>query len=104
MRPVVPVRELYTKIITKQQNPNLLMSFSIQFSWRNKTYSALVNEQRVSNVQLWIAEFSNSKMYILSKSRSGWCCDELKEELSRAIGHAIEQEINRQPVLKPYDA
>lgn len=80
------------------------MSFSIQFSWRNKVYSAHVNEQRVSNVQLWIAEFSNNKMYILSKSRSGWCCDELKEELSKAIGQAIEQEIGRQPALRQYNA
>jgi hypothetical protein len=80
------------------------MSFSIQFSWRNKTYSAQVNQQRVSNVQLWIAEFPNNKMYILSKSRSGWCCDELKEELSKAIGNAIDKEISRQSVLKQYDA
>jgi hypothetical protein len=80
------------------------MSFSIQFAWRNKVYSALVNEQRVSNVQLWIAEFPNNKMYILSKSRSGWCCDELKEELSKAIGRAIDQELTRQPSLKQYDA
>jgi frataxin-like iron-binding protein CyaY len=80
------------------------MSFSIQFAWRNKVYSALVNEQRVSNVQLWIAEFPNNKMYILSKSRSGWCCDELKEELSKAIGRAIDQELTRQPSLKRYDA
>ena len=62
------------------------MSFSIQFAWRNKVYSASVAQQRVSNVQLWIAEFPNNKMYILSKSRTGWCCDELKEELSKAIG------------------
>lgn len=80
------------------------MSFSIQFSWRNKVYSALVNQQRVSNVQLWIAEFPNNKMYILSKSRSGWCCDELKEELSKAIGRAIDQEVNRLPASRQYDA
>ncbi|HEY1112361.1 MAG TPA: hypothetical protein VGE66_02335 [Chitinophagaceae bacterium] len=80
------------------------MSFSIEFSWRNKVYSALVNQQRVSNVQLWIAEFPNNKMYILSKSRSGWCCDELKEELSKAIGHAIDQEVNRQPAARQFDA
>lgn len=80
------------------------MSFSIQFSWRNKVYSAEINQQRVSNVQLWIAEFPNNKMYILSKSRSGWCCDELKEELSKAIGRAIDQEVNRQPASRQYDA
>lgn len=80
------------------------MSFPIQFSWRNKVYSALINEQRVSNVQMWIAEFPNNKMYILSKSRSGWCCDELKEELSKAIGKAIDMEINKQPFLKQYNA
>lgn len=80
------------------------MSFPIQFSWRNRLYSAHINQQRVSNVQLWIAEFPNNKMYILSKSRSGWCCDELKEEISKAIGQAIDQEISRQASLKPYNA
>lgn len=80
------------------------MSFFIQFSWRKKLYSARVNEQRVSNVQMWIAEFPNNKMFILSKSRSGWCCDELKEELSKAIGHAIEQEISKQSTLSSYNA
>jgi hypothetical protein len=80
------------------------MSFSIQFSWRNRLYSASVAPQRVSNVQLWIAEFPNNKMYILSKSRTGWCCDELKEELSKAIGRAIEQEINKQAHVREYDA
>jgi frataxin-like iron-binding protein CyaY len=80
------------------------MSFSIQFAWRNKVYSASVAQQRVSNVQLWIAEFPNNKMYILSKSRTGWCCDELKEELSKAIGRAIEQEINKQMRVREFDA
>lgn len=80
------------------------MSFSIQFSWRKKIYSARINEQRVSNVQMWIAEFPNDKMYILSKSRSGWCCDELKEELSKAIGTAIEKEIGKQSILNQYHA
>lgn len=80
------------------------MSLSIQFSWRKKVYSALVNPQRVNNVELWMAEFPNNKMYILSKSRSGWCCDELKEELSKAIGRAIDEELSRQPSRHPYDA
>ena len=80
------------------------MSFSIQFSWRNRVYNASVAPQRVSNVQLWIAEFPNNKMYILSKSRSGWCCDELKEELSKAIGLAIEQELNKQAPIRAFNA
>ena len=80
------------------------MTFLIQFSWRNRVYSASVNQQRVSNVQLWIAEFPNNKMYILSKSRSGWCCDELKEELSKAIGMAIEQELNKQAPIRAFNA
>lgn len=80
------------------------MTFSIQFSWRNRVYSASVNQQRVSNVQLWIAEFPNNKMYILSQSRGGWCCDELKEELSKAIGRAIEVEISKRAPIKEFDA
>lgn len=80
------------------------MSFTIQFTFRNKVYTAQVNEQRVSSVQLWIAEFSNNKIFILSKTRSGWCCDELKQELSKLIGHAIEKEINKQTAVRHYDA
>lgn len=80
------------------------MTFTIHFSWKNKVYTAHINEQKISNVHIWIAEFSNRNTYILSQSQSGWTCDELKKELSNTIGSAIEQELSKQGRVKVFTA
>ena len=62
----------------------------IDFSWKRKKYTAIVQKEHQNSGTFWLVEIVSGGTYLLSKETKGWRCGELNKELCRQIGSAIE--------------
>lgn len=66
------------------------MPETITFSYKGKSYNAIVYKEQRNSLAMWVVELDNGKTYLFSREKKGWYCGDLNKSLCKLIGSKIE--------------